>query len=58
MARNAALAGALFIIGLLAFLTVRVAIKEGIDVLVVLSLIVLALLGVGVLGALNAPHDE
>ena len=58
MARTAALAGALFIIGLLAFLTLRVAITEGIDVLVVVSLVVLALLGVGVLGALNAPGDE
>ena len=58
MGRTAALAGALFIIGLLAFLTVRVAITEGVDVLVVLSLIVLLLLGVGVLGALNAPRDD
>jgi hypothetical protein len=58
MARNAALAGALFIIGLLAFLTLRVAITEGIDVLVVVSIIVLALLGVGVLGALTAPGDD
>jgi hypothetical protein len=58
MGRTAALASALFIIGLLAFLTIRVAIMHGIDVLVVLSLIVLALIGVGVLGALNAPGDE
>jgi hypothetical protein len=58
MARNAALAGALFIIGLLAFLTLRVAITEGVDVLVVVSIIVLALLGVGVLGALTAPRDD
>ena len=58
MGRNAALAGALFIIGLLAFLTVRVAVTEGIDILVVVSLIVLVLLGVGVLGALNAPGDD
>jgi hypothetical protein len=58
MARNAALAGALFIIGLLAFLTLRVAITEGVDVLVVVSIIVLVLLGVGVLGALTAPRDD
>jgi hypothetical protein len=58
MARIAALAGALFIIGLLAFLTLRVAIEHGVDVLVVLSLIVLVLVGVGVLGALNAPRDD
>jgi hypothetical protein len=58
MARTVALAGALFIIGLLAFLTVRVAIHDGLDVLVVVSLLVLALMGVGVLGALNAPRDD
>jgi hypothetical protein len=58
MGRTAALAGALFIIALLAFLTIRVAITEGIDVLVVLSLIVLVLIGVGVLGALTAPRDD
>ena len=58
MGRTAALSGALLIIGLLAFLTVRVAIHDGIDVVVVISLLVLALMGVGVLGALNAPPDE
>jgi hypothetical protein len=58
MGRTVALSGALFIIGLLAFLTVRVAIHDGVDVVVVISLLVLALMGVGVLGALNAPRDE
>jgi hypothetical protein len=58
MARTAALAGALFIIALLAFLTIRVAVTHGVDVLVVLSFVVLALIGVGVLGALNAPRDD
>jgi hypothetical protein len=58
MARTVALSGALLIIGLLAFLTVRVAIHDGIDVVVVISILVLALMGVGVLGALNAPHDD
>ncbi len=57
-ARNAALAAALALIGLLAFLTLRVAIEYGVDVLVVVSLIVLALLGFGVLGALTTPPDE
>ena len=57
-ARNAVLAAALALIGLLAFLTLRVAIEHGVDVLVVLSLIVLALLGFGVLGALTTPPDE
>jgi hypothetical protein len=58
MARNVALVGALLIIGLLAFLTVRVAIHDGVDVLVVVSFVVLALMGVGVFGALTAPRDE
>ncbi|HEX8074949.1 MAG TPA: hypothetical protein VF545_08205 [Thermoleophilaceae bacterium] len=58
MARTAALAGALLIIALLAFLTVYVTVRDGFDVLVIISLVILALLGVGVLGALQAPPDE
>ena len=58
MGRTVALLGALAILALLAFLTVRVAIHDGIDAVVVISFIVLALIGVGVLGALNAPPDE
>jgi hypothetical protein len=58
MGRNVALWGALLIIGVLTFLTLRVAINDGVDVLVVVSVVVLALIGVGVLGALNAPSDE
>ena len=57
-ARNAALVAALALIGLLAFLTLSVAIDHGVDVLVVVSLIVLALLGFGVLGALTTPPDD
>jgi hypothetical protein len=58
MARTLVLFASLSIICLLAFLTVTVAVREGIDVLVVLSLIVLALLGFGVLGALaSSPPD-
>jgi hypothetical protein len=58
MARTVVLAGSLLIICLLGFLTVSVAIEEGIDILVIVSLIVLALLGVGVLGALtSSPPD-
>jgi hypothetical protein len=56
--RNAVLAAALALIGLLAFLTLRVAVEHGVDVLVVISLIVLALLGFGVLGALTTPPDD
>ena len=59
MGRTVALAGSMAIICLLAFLTVTVAVREGIDILVILSLIVLALLGFGVLGALSsAPPDD
>ena len=58
MARNVALWGSLLIIGLLTFLTVRSAVNNGVDFLVVVSIAVLAFMGVGVLGALNAPSDE
>ena len=58
MARTAVLLGALAFIALLAFLTLRAAINDGIDAVVIISFVVLALLGVGVLGALNAPPDE
>jgi hypothetical protein len=59
MGRTLALIGSLAIICLLAFLTISVAIERGIDVLVVLSVIILALLGFGILGALTSPppHD-
>ena len=57
-ARNAALAAALLVIGGLAFLTLSVALEHGVDVLVILSLIILAMLGFGVLGALTTPPDE
>ena len=58
MARTAVLMGALAFIALLTFLTLRAAINDGIDAVVIISFVVLALLGVGVLGALNAPPDE
>ena len=57
-ARNAVLVAALVLIGTLAFLTLSVAVEHGVDVLVVLSLIVLAMLGFGVLGALTTPPDD
>ncbi|HVD56824.1 MAG TPA: hypothetical protein VNC17_08260 [Thermoleophilaceae bacterium] len=58
MARTFVLTASLGIICLLAFLTVTVALREGVDILVILSLIVLALLGFGVLGALaSSPPD-
>jgi hypothetical protein len=58
MARTLALGATLAIICLLAFLTISVAVEDGIDVLVVVSVIVLALLGIGVLGALSSPPPD
>ena len=58
MARTMVLLASLLIICLLAFLTISVAVEHGIDILVVLSLVILALLGFGVLGALTtSPPD-
>jgi hypothetical protein len=57
--QSAILAAALAFVILLAGLTISVTIEHGFDVLTVLSLLVLALLGFGVLGALlNQPPDE
>jgi hypothetical protein len=60
MARTLVLIGSLLLIGLLAFLSFTVLFRDGVDVLVVLSLILLALLGFGVIGALTEkrPGDE
>jgi hypothetical protein len=59
MGRTAALGASLALICLIAVLTVSVAVADGIDILVVVSLIVLALLGFGVLGALTStPPDD
>lgn len=56
--RNLALAAVLTLIALLAFLTVGAMIKDGPDVLTAVSLLVLALFGFGVVGALTQPPDE
>lgn len=56
--RHAALLATLALIGLLAFLTIKVMVTEGIDVLVVVSLLILALFGFGVVGALTHPPGE
>ena len=55
MGRTIALFGSLVIICLLAFLTISVAVERGIDVLVVLSVIILALLGFGHPGRAHHP---
>lgn len=58
IARNLVLAGAIALVALLAFLTLSVALRDGVTVLVVLSFIVIAVLGFGVLGALTSDDDE
>jgi hypothetical protein len=59
MGRNVALVSALAVIALLAALTVVVVVRNGVDVLVIISLVILALLGFGVVGALTQqPPDE
>ena len=58
MARTLVLIGSLAMICLLAFLTVSVAIDDGVTPLVVVSGIILALLGFGVLGALTSPPPD
>jgi hypothetical protein len=58
MARTVVLAGSLVFICLLAYLTIQVAVDDGVTPLVVVSLAILALLGLGVLGALTTrPPD-
>ena len=51
--RNAILAAVLGLIALLGGLTIVVAVRNGPDPLTVLSLLVLAMLGFGILGALR-----
>ncbi len=58
MGRTLALLASLAMICLLAFLTVSVAVKDGVTPLVVVSGIILALLGFGVLGALTTPPPD
>jgi hypothetical protein len=55
---QAVLSLALALILFLAFLTVRVIIDHGVDVLVLISLVVLGILGFGVLGALGSSSHE
>ena len=58
MGRTLALLGSLAIVCLLAYLTVSVAVKDGVTPLVIVSVIILALLGFGVLGALTSPPPD
>lgn len=58
MARTLVLLLSLVMICGLAFLTVSVAVEDGVTPLVVVSGIILALLGFGVLGALTTPPPD
>jgi hypothetical protein len=55
MARSLILIGALTFILLLGGLTIVTAIRHGVDILVVASTVVLALFGIGIVGALLNP---
>jgi hypothetical protein len=58
MGRTAALVATLALIGLLAFLTISVTIRDGFSFLFLVSLVILALFSFGVVGALIHPPDE
>ncbi len=57
-ARRIVLGVVLVFIAALAALTLDVAVKDGVDILVVVSLLVLALFGLGIVGALRHPPEE
>jgi hypothetical protein len=56
--RRLALAAALGLIALLTFLTVTLMVQDGVNARTVVSLLILALFGFGVVGALTQPPDE
>jgi len=58
MVRNAVLAASLGLIGLLLFLTLSVMFRDGVTLLVVVSVGLLAVLGFGVIGALASPPPD
>ena len=58
MTRNLVLAGSVLLICMLGYLTISVAVKDGVTIVVVLSLLILALLGFGVIGALTEPSSK
>ena len=57
MQRILALGAALAMILVLLFLTLSVAFQHGVDILVVVSFVILAVLGFGVLGAIWSAND-
>jgi hypothetical protein len=56
--RTAALAGTLTLVALLGYLTVNVMLRDGFTILVAVSLLILAMFGFGVVGALLNSPDE
>ncbi|MDX6661096.1 MAG: hypothetical protein QOJ55_1918 [Solirubrobacteraceae bacterium] len=56
--RRLALTGALTVIAALSFLTVVLMVQDGVNVRTVVSLLLLALIGFGVVGALTHPPDD
>lgn len=56
--RTAALVATLALIALLGYLTVSVLISDGFDILVAISLLILAMFSFGVVGALINPPRE
>jgi hypothetical protein len=58
MARTLVLVLSLAIICVLGFLTLLTATRQGVDVLVVLSIILLVMMGVGVVGALGGEKPD
>ena len=58
MNRTLALAGSLLLIFVLAGLTINVILTTGIDILVIVSLVILAMFGFGVVGAILNPPDR
>ena len=56
--RVAILVVALAFVGALLGLTIHAAVEGGVDILTVLSALVLALLGFGIVGALRHPPDR
>jgi hypothetical protein len=57
-ARTFTLVSVAMVIGVLAALTIVLAVNEGISARVVLSLVILAIFGFGVVGALRHDPDE
>ncbi|MDQ3607984.1 MAG: hypothetical protein M3459_03660 [Actinomycetota bacterium] len=56
--RSLVLLATLALIGLLAFLTIEVALRTGFSVLTAVSILVLAMFSFGIVGALTNPPDQ